>query len=494
MATLPQTLSRKPFLVLLLGPACAVLFVLLATASSPVAAAALMVGIGVGVAMFLWPLFAFLLTALVVPLERMGRFTDDSAVHSFSLMKVLGVLATASLLVHWLLGKRRLLFPLPVKLYALYIVFGLLTLTYTNDVTGGMRIVSLVGGNILYFFLVANIVKNKRQGEMAILWWLLATLVVGLITIRQFHNPAAIVTDAKYYQGNTQLTTENRFQMVIYDALPGFSEVRIRRAIGTTSHPAVYAINLILALPFYAYFFRTAPKRWMRYASALAGLIACYNVFLANTRAAVLTMAVVLVLMFLTGLLRLRARLIGGMVLLVAIALATNPADIWRRALNFGSYTLNIGVVEERTRMWTAGLDVVADHWLAGVGMGNTTEVPRRTKVRVDITSVHNDVLMILVDTGIIGLMIMAGFLIVLHQRCRFLERFFRRQGDFSAALLPVAARVELVCSAVLRYPGRYAVVAPEGLLVGNGTSGRTCRAGDPGIAADASDPLGQRL
>lgn len=449
MTALPQTLVRKPLLALLVGPACAVLFVFLATASSPFFAAALVLGMAVVGAMFVWPFFAFLLAALVVPLERVGRFTDDSAVYSFSLMKVLGVLATASLLVHCLLGRRRLQFPLPLVLYSAYVSLAILTLTYTSDFTGGVRMLSLVMGNVLFFFLVTNIVKDKRQAEMAILYWLLTTLVIGLVTIRQFHNPAAIVTDPTYYRGDNQLTTQNRLDMVIYDA-PSDSPDRSRRAIGTTSHPAVYAINLILALPFYVYFFRTAPQPWLRYASACGGFVACYNIFLTNTRAAVLTLAVVLVLFFLTGLLRFRVRPIAGIALLAATVLAINPADIWRRALNFQTYSLNISVVEERTRMWKASLEVIADHWLAGAGVGNTKEVPQRTKVPVSVTSVHNDVLATLVETGIIGFLIMAGFLICLHHQCRFLERFFRRQGDFAASLLPVAARVALY--AVLVY------------------------------------------
>jgi hypothetical protein len=449
MTALQQTFSCRSLLVLLSGPVCAVLFIFLATVSSPFFAVALLLGVGVMAAMFVRPFFAFLLTAFVVPLERMGRFTDDSAVYSISLMKVLGVLALASMLVHWLLGRRRLQFPLPIALYSAYLALALFTLTYTSDFTNGVRAISLIGGNFLFFFLVTNVVEGRRQAETAIRCWLLSTLLVGLVTIYQFHNPAALVDNPEYYKGPGELTTENRFDVVIYDSLLDSPE-RSKRAIGTTSHPAVYAINLILALPFFVYFFRVAPKPWMRYASAFGGLVVCYNIFLANTRAAILTLVMVLSLFFLTGLLRLRIRVIAGVALLAVIILIGNPSDIWQRALNFGTYSVTVNVVEERVLMWKAAVEVISDHWFTGTGIGNIKEVPQRVKVPVASFSAHNDVLMLLVETGIFGFLVMIVFLICLHQQCRFLERFFQQQGDFAASLLPVAARVGLY--AVLFY------------------------------------------
>ncbi|MGH9628886.1 MAG: O-antigen ligase family protein [Bryobacteraceae bacterium] len=425
------------------GASLGSLVVTLSALASPVAAAGLLAGGVVVAALMAWPFLAFLLTAVVVPLERMGRLTNDSAVYTVSLMKMAGLLALGAFVVNALLRKQALRLPGPVLLYGVYIGLAFGSLAYTSDWTNSQRSLSLIIGNLLFFFLVPNMVRSKEQAQIALACWLGATLIIGLVTIAQFHNPSAVVEDSRYYQGSGVLTTGQRFDMVVYDGLVDSPE-RSKRAIGTTSHPAVYAINLILAVPFYAYFLRVAAKPWMQWLAALSGLVCLYNILLANTRAAILTVAFVFVCMIVTGLFRVNARMIAGAALAAGLILVANPKDIWNRALNFSTYSTNVGVMEERFHMWRAAVGVIADNWLLGTGTGNMKEVPSRVRVKVSASSTHNDVLALLVEVGLVGFSAMTVFLLSLHRRCRKAERSLRALGDDSSRWLFVAARVML--------------------------------------------------
>lgn len=442
MKAILQNRNRTAVWIALSGPVGAVLLVLLATSTSPLTALALIVAVGVVVALFLWPSLAFLVTAFVVPLERTGRLTNDSATYSLSLMKMMGLLALASFLVHCLLHRRRLEFPLPLMLYTAYVAYGVLTLAFTSDITNGIRAISLVVGNVLFFFLTVNIVHDRSAAEKAIFAWLLSTTVIGLLTIYQFHSSTMVIADFNY-QMTGMLTTEQRFALVTYDGVSDTGGIP-RRAIGTTSHPAVYGINLILTLPFFAYFFYTTPHWWLRASAACGGLITVYNVLLTNTRAALLTLALMVGSMFLNNLLRFKTQMLIGLLLLASLVLVAAPSDLESRALNVMNYSLKAEEFSERVMMWRAGVTVLADHWLAGVGIGNSVEVPRRAPVKTNATSVHNDILATLIETGLIGFTLMLAFLVCLHTQCMTSEYRLWNNGEHATALLCTAARLQI--------------------------------------------------
>src|SRR5687767_8760926 len=130
------------------------LLVVLAAQASPLVAAAAVVAAIAGAVVVAFPYAGFLLTALVVPLERIGRLTDDSSTYNFSLMRMVGMATLAALLLHVLLRRRKILVTTPVLLYAAYAAVGLLTLAHTSDFPYGIRAASAVLGNLMFFFLV----------------------------------------------------------------------------------------------------------------------------------------------------------------------------------------------------------------------------------------------------------------------------------------------------------------------------------------------------
>lgn len=439
-----ETLGDKRVLPVLIGAATGPVLVFLGAGGSPYIAAALLVGMAVVGAIFAWPFFGMLLVGLAVPVERLGRLTDDASTYTFSVMRFLGLLALASVLVHCLLGKRKLWFPAPLVLYLAFLAIGLVSLMNTSDLTGGLRQASTLMGNLLFLLLVVNVVRSREQAEWPIVCWMLTTAAIGLFTIYQWHDPAAVIADPSYYRKVGSLTTADRFATVIYDAPPGSPGI-VKRALGSTSHPAVYGINVILALPFYAYFARVASSAWIRYASAIGAAIACFNVLLTNTRGALMTLAVVLALVVVTGLVRATVRSAAALALLAVVMVPFIPSSVYERAFDMTRYSgERADTLQEREMFWRAGLDVIADRWLLGIGLGNQNALAARvTPLGTSPTrSTHTDYLQTLVETGLVGALALAAFLVSLHRRCRRAERRFRAEGEARTALLLTAARV----------------------------------------------------
>src|SRR5207245_430780 len=81
------------------------IFAVLATQSSPVVGALLIVAALVAGTIVVWPSLGFFLTAAVVPLERIGRLTDDSSMYGFSLMRAVGLITLAGALAQHMLLK-----------------------------------------------------------------------------------------------------------------------------------------------------------------------------------------------------------------------------------------------------------------------------------------------------------------------------------------------------------------------------------------------------
>jgi hypothetical protein len=378
-----------------------------------------------------------------VPLERLGRFSNDADTITFSLMRVTGLLGIAALAIHWFIGRRRLSFPLPFVLYGSYILIAALSLVDTTDQVKGVQELTAMVGNALFLLLIVNVVKRKEQVRLPIVLWLATTLAVGAFSVYQWHSHAAVVQIDRYDNSGLR-STDDRFSTVMEDFGEFDTIGSVRRVLGPTSSPAVYGINIILTLPFYFYLFRTTRNLWMRLFCAAGLVLGTYNVILTNTRAAVVALAVTLVCVFWTKLARLKFIGIVGVVVLAALLVPFLPSFLLERIFRVDSYTVDkSATLRIRLTYWQTAADIFADHWLLGCGIGNQNELPKRLSnmAMPANSSVHNEYLESLIETGIAGYPVIVFFMIVLYRRCRRAEKIFEAQGDVATALFLTAAR-----------------------------------------------------
>jgi hypothetical protein len=429
------------------GTAAGSLLVAASGLASPIVAFAGVAGVTVVALILAFPYWGFLLTAAVVPMERIGRLTDDASLATISLMRIVGTLALGALLLHALLRRRRLIISTPGLVYAAYFAVGVVTLTFTSDFEFGVRASSSIFDNVLFFVLVVNSVKTGAHARAAVICWLLTTAAVGVFTVYQWHNGAVITEEMDNATG--QRTADQRYSTVLSD----ISEYQVLRetprALGTSSHPAVYAINLILTLPFFAYFYRITKRPLWRVAIAAAAAVTAYNVMLANTRAAIICMLVVMVLIVTMRLIRVTAAGLAAGVLLCVLAVPFVPSALWSRVLDVSNYTLDRSdTLRARLTYWRESLDMLSDNLPLGIGIGNQSELPRRLSTRMYMppnSTVHNEYLQSLLETGLIGYALLIAFMVLLYRYARQGERLLLRDGERDDALLLRACRIALL-------------------------------------------------
>ncbi len=370
-------------------------------------------GLGL-VLLMLSPAAAFLLTALVVPVERLGRLTNDDAMYTISLMRIVGSLTLLSLLLNAMLRRQRLHFGSVFWLYLIYLGIALTGIFHTTHLLGTVRHCGAIVGNLLFLFISVNLGRSPRLARQAVALWLLSTTAAAIYTVITWHFGPG-VTDAGLAD------TDARFTTVLTDGSEWESLDTVARATGPTSHAAVYGMNLILALPLFVYFLKHTASRAWRVVILLALAITLYNVLLTNTRAVILVAAATLVLCGLRGMFRITAAGLVAALIAGSAMLPLVPGAVWTRVLDSSNYSeAKSATLRARLEYWSAGLDIISDHWLTGIGVGNQLEVPKRIRfISAEETTVHNEFIYTAMEVGVFGWLVFFGFIALLYAAAR---------------------------------------------------------------------------
>jgi len=433
--------ARQPVVWAVVIAAVGALIMRFAAANSPLIAVGA-VGAGCLFAVLIrYPSLGLILTAAVIPLERMGRFTNVEAAATISLMRIVGLLSMGALAVHLLTRKREMVIGLPFILYAVFVSLGMLMTAYSSDARSSFSAAITTVGNLMFFFLVINLATHRRVIQMAMVAWLVVTVIAGLYTVYDWHYGSTQLYGADIGQAAGRLTTS-------WQDLTESRLGEVRRAMGPTSHAAVYGINLILTLPFFTFFYRRAIDVRLRLLLWFGGSVVVYNILLTNTRAVFILAGIVLFLCVLSGLIRMSiGRLaVGGVVL--AVCLAFTPAAVVTRVLDLSNYLLeNADSMRIRLAYWEAGWRGFQDHWIAGAGLANSTLVPAYCRVPTpEATSVHNIYLQVAMETGVLGWLLFFSFVGLLMWMGFRSARSFRRRPDMKDAYwFMVACQIAMI-------------------------------------------------
>jgi hypothetical protein len=377
--------------------------------TSPFLLLAVPVAVAGGVVLMMSPSLAFLLTSLVIPVERLGRLTDDSAMYTISLMRIVGTVALASFLLRAVVKRERIAFGSAFWLYTGYFVLAVLGTLHSTHMLGTVRACGAILGNLVFFWLVINVGRSPSLARLAVITWMVSTVLAGIYTVYSWHFGQSVAW-------NDLAETGSRFSTVLADDSELESLDVVARATGPTSHSAVYGINLLLTVPLFFYFLKHARTLGLK-ALILSGLaITLYNVLLTNTRATMLIAAVVVVLCGVRGLYRVTAGGIVAALIAGAMMLPFVPDAIWNRVLDVSNYSAQrSATLRIRLDYWAAGLEVIHDNWLTGIGVGNQREIPRYLKVSgPEETTVHNDYIQTAMEVGVFGWLVFFGFVLLM--------------------------------------------------------------------------------
>jgi hypothetical protein len=410
----------------LAGIGSGVLLVVSVSMSGPTFAVLAIFGLLVVISVLIWPEVGLLLCAAVIPMERIGRLTADSSIYTISLMRIVGLLALASFLLHAATRKWRLRLGPAFYLYLAYCGVGLITVFFSDDRLGSVRQFGALLGNITFFFLIVNMVRGWRLAKLAVVVWLCASVFIGVYTVYAWHTDRSRVGEAKIGQ------TNERFSTVLQD-VSEYSTLNseVDRAMGPTSSPAVYAINMLLTIPFFYFLFRVQRDLRLRVLLVSGSLICLYNVFLTNTRAAILLAAGVVLFGLVRGMVVLTPLRMILLVALIACVFAFAPGAIYKRVLNPSNYTYeNSATLRVRFEYWRAALRLSQKYWLTGIGIGNQLAVPREARVEgPEASTAHNEYIYTFLEVGVGGWVLFFSFVALLLRYATKAASLFRKHA-----------------------------------------------------------------
>src|SRR5579875_1832128 len=230
----PSIFERVPprFLVLGAGVGCAasMLVAALANSLSPVTAAIGVVGAAVAIAMVGYPQLAVLMVCLSIPFERIGRLTNDNASVAVSVSRILGLIGILSLLVDATFRKKKLRFGLPVWLYAGYTALALASNAWAWSPEETFRDCFRIVGNLLFFFMLWNLIRTYADCRRAVMVWLIASMAAAGYSLGDYY-----LTRNNPISEREMGLVSTRMSAVVSDGSEARSlGMNVRRLFGTT--------------------------------------------------------------------------------------------------------------------------------------------------------------------------------------------------------------------------------------------------------------------
>ncbi|MDQ8180643.1 O-antigen ligase family protein [Pelagicoccus sp. SDUM812005] len=421
---------------------------------SPAIALAMGLSIPIAIATLRWPFFGFAFLTFLLPLERIQRFTDDTSEFTISIMRFVALGTLAVLMLYRITRKERIIWDKSWILYGGYVIIASFGLFVSSDVGGTKRALGTIGANCIFLFMYLNFFRTRKQIYAILGIWIGASLLAVLYSTYDWHlgsgRDEGIQTEVD--PGKGAQTTENRWSTVWQDraeweTLGGHA---LRRSMGPTSHAAVYGINMIMTLPFLIYLLQRSQRQiWRMTALASALGLTLYNVMLTNTRAVMLQAALTCALCIGLGLFKIRTfHLLIGIVV-AGIGLLLMPPDVYNRILDIENYDLeNSAAMRVRIEYWKAGMRIINDNWLVGMGVGNEYEIPKYVKggLTAEKSTVHNTFLQFFLEVGVFGWLLFYSFVGTLLYYANKAARTFKPRPDWQLEYkILVAIQVAMV-------------------------------------------------
>jgi hypothetical protein len=387
----------------------------LASSFSPVVTAIGAIGAIVAAWMFLSPNVALLILCASLPFERIGRLTNDADQIAVSASRLLGLLALASLLLHMFIKKERLRFGLPVWLYGGYTVIALLSYVWADSPQDTFRDSLRIVGNLLFFFLIINAVRTFSLAKAAVLVWLVASLGAGAFSLSDYFLFSRGGTVDETQMG---LTSERRATVLEDGAEARTLGMNVRRLFGTTAHPTLFGLNMLMTVPFLLWVQRTRRGAWQGL-WPVGLVVAALAIVLSNTRAVFLVSVLAVAICVWRRLWRPNLQAILAFVAIVLVAVPFIPEDVWRRTLDPSLYTVSkADGLRVRLKYWGKSWEIIQDNWLHGIGVGNQTRVVEMItdEATGNLTplglraSAHNEYISVMSEVGIFGYLFHWGF------------------------------------------------------------------------------------
>ena len=285
----------------------------------------------------------------------------------------------------------------PQKLLWVWLLWSVLSLTFTPDLSEGVLQLVLLFTNILLAYEILFFAKLSKQPLYIIaLGWLIAITINNIVGVWE------ITTDnhlpVSKFGSEHELIIDGRAVMMHY-------------ANGFFSNYNAFVTFTCCAFPFLYYLVFNAKKKSIRYVSFVNLMVSVYTIFMDASRGGFLSMLVISAV-YLFGLIKIRGSRLGY--LLVFGILIVFVFVFWDTlsALIVGRQS-NISSIEEEARytVWSRCFKVFMGTFGIGSGIGGLTISMEKIAGKGAVLAPHNAFLEILVQYGVIVFFFFLNFL-----------------------------------------------------------------------------------
>jgi O-antigen ligase len=421
-----------------------------ASQTSPVIGAAAIVGGLACLLMVFSPVVGLVAVAGTIPIERLGRLTEDFSRMTISLSRIIGLAGLGTFTMYAIMHRVKPRFGTAFWLYAGYTLVAFTTIIHAFEPKDALRDSFRILGNLLFFFYIINVVRGIKMARIAIIAWLFVSVgTVGYAAYDyHFGSRGAGVEEAEMGAMSKRFTTA-----VSDDSETRTLGVKITRVYGTTSHPTLFGLNLTMTLPFFAYLIRMQP--WKYKVPLFLGMLAiCYGIILSNTRAVMLLAVATLAVSVFRGLWSLNAKSMAALAVLLLALTPLIPKDVYLRTFDISLYSAKQSdSIRFRFKYWEKSWELIQKYWITGIGIGDQTTIVKMVtdEVAGRITpdglkaSAHNEYIWVLVEVGIVGYILHFGFVGVAVWASFKAAKLLRRRADAQEEYwLLIAAQITL--------------------------------------------------
>jgi hypothetical protein len=373
------------------------------------------------------PVLGLYATVATIPLDEVGELGNILPMIDISITKIFALVTLAAWGLNVLVKRYRFIWNWQVGLLVAYWLWGVITLADALDTKRGLQELVIQGTTVLFLIMVFNLLRTKRQLLIA----LLAFAVVSAGTFA-YAGVQRILPGAEIAERVGWLEEGEAAAGVEVSNIESDTIGTVKRSTGTTAHSNVLGASTAFLVPILVVFMRLARHRLWQLL-ALAGVGCCLvGAVVSLSRTGMLTYVIILPMLLLSGLLVVTPARVAVVFAAAVASIPFLPEGV-TRIFDPRNYLSTQSVsVSERYKLWDAAIRAAADNPLTGFGLGDNRGIfdYYHNPWNPGLLTVHSTYLQVLIETGIIGLMILLMFFACLLKMFWRAAELFKRQRD----------------------------------------------------------------
>ncbi|MEZ5567191.1 MAG: O-antigen ligase family protein [Halioglobus sp.] len=419
--------NRNALRMFLVALAAGLLASLAFVIDKPLFFAAALVGL-VGVIPILRnPRLGLYLTVATIPLDEVGQLGNILPMVDISITKIFALVTLMAWVLNLLVKKYRFLWHWQVGVLLLYWLWGAFTLLDALDTMRGLQELVIQGTTIAFLVLTFNLLRTKPQVLIALLAF--STVSAGTFAyagVQRFLPGAEIAERVGWLEEGEAVSG------IEVSNIEAGSVGTVKRSTGTTAHSNVLGASTAFLVPILLALLKLARYRLWQ-GLALAGIACCLvGAVVSLSRTGMLTYMVILPMLLLSRLVVITP---PRVVLLTIAGIASIPflPEGVTRIFDPSNYLATKSVsVSERFKLWDAALRAFVENPLTGFGFGDNRGIFDfyYNPWNPGLLTVHSTYLQVLIETGIVGLLLLLFFFYCLLRMFWRSATLYRRQGD----------------------------------------------------------------